>query len=370
MNLWLSVIILFLGIVPLYSQNTFKVFTSRYGDEISEEFAAEVRVYQKLSDSRWHCTVFDLKSEFKLTEYECTKILPDEKDGIVKLYYPNGTLSAEYTITKEVMSGPFKEYYLDGTLEVEGAYENDQKVGLWKYYYPNGLLHGRITYRNGDKVQWQYFAEDGKVIKKVYEDSGPEFPGGAYELYRFLSSMPYPPEMREKNVAGVVEISFVVDTNGKVANPTVRFSSDTAFSVSALQTFNNMPKWRPAYDKNRKVMAMSTLTFTFYPEKDIYQTLSSELRDAGIDAFENQKYVEAYKLFKEAVYLDPRKNRNILYLGVAALNINNIPEACKCFEYLYFRQLYKDAEQYIHYCDWQRYNSMPIPPGAYVVLPQ
>ncbi len=57
----------------------------------------------------------------------------------------------------------------------------------------------------------------------------------------FQASPSYPPEMRGKKVEGDVVLIFVVDADGKVANPRIESSTHTAFNAPAL---NAIKKWK------------------------------------------------------------------------------------------------------------------------------
>jgi hypothetical protein len=353
-----------------FSQNAFKVFTSRNGEEMPEEFATEIHVYEQLGEKNWHCVVYDVATKYRLKEYDCVSIMPDTITGFARRYWKGDLLIVESYFDKDVLNGSNKAYYLNGQLELEGNYENGVKVGTWKYYHPNGTLMGRVTFRNGEKLQWQYFTSDGKMIRTPVEDSGPEFPGGLYALQKFVSSAPYPAEMREKNVSGVVEIAFLIDSTGQAQSPTVRFFTDTAFAIAALEAFKNMPNWRPGYFHSRKVNVMLSLVFYFKaPAKNDYIPMSRELQTSGTNAFSAGEFEKAYQFFKEASYLNAFNNQNILYRAIAAINLKKIDEACQCAEYLYYKQGVGEAYKLLKYCDGPRFSGMPISMDTYIVLP-
>ncbi len=368
-----SLLTLFLIIAALpvaYSQNTFKIYTSRFGDEMPEEFATEIHVYEELGKNNWHCVVYDVLTQYRLEEYNCVSITPDTITGLSKRYWKGDILLVESNYEKNVRNGVLKTYYINGQLELEGQYENGVKVGLWKFYHPNGELLGRVTYRNGEKLQWQYFGADGKMIKRPFEDEAPQFPGGQGMLREYLSSVPYPANMKQKNMSGIVEVAFTIDSTGKAQSPTVRFSSDIAFANAALKAIEDMPLWRPGYSHGRKVNVMLSLAFYFRRTRENeYASMSRDLQNSGIDAFSNGDFNKAYQYFKEATYLNAYNNQNIMYLTIAAINLKKIDEACKCAEYLVYKQGVREAFKYLKYCDGPRFSGMPIPLDTYIVLP-
>lgn len=370
MRLLFTIVLIGGSILFGFAQNTFKVFTSRFNDEMPEEFATEIHVYEQLGEKRWHCVVFDASSKYRLKEYDCTSVMPDTITGLAKRYWKGDTLLVESYFSDNVLHGTNKTYYLNGQLELEGEYENGSKEGVWKYYYPNGELLGRVTYRKNEKLQWQYFGPDGKMVKRPYEDEAPQFPGGTSMLHQYLSSVPYPAEMRQKNISGVVEVAFLVDSTGRATSPTVRFATDTAFAIAALEAFKNMPKWRPGYFHSRKVNVMLSLAFYFKaPNKSEYLSLARDLQTTGTEAFAVGEFEKAYQYFKEASYLNAFNNQYILYRAIAAINLKKVDEACQCAEYLYYKQGIIEAYKYLKYCDGPRFSGMPMPMDTYIVLP-
>ena len=75
----------------------------------------------------------------------------------------------------------------------------------------------------------------------------PEFPGGREALKKFLAdNTKYPHQARERNVEGIVKVSFVVDENGNVID--VKLLNDIGHNCGkeAMRVVNSMPKWKPA----------------------------------------------------------------------------------------------------------------------------
>ncbi len=77
-------------------------------------------------------------------------------------------------------------------------------------------------------------------------DKEPEFPGGWRALLMFIGkSVQYPQSALENKISGVVWISFIVDSDGKVKNPAVAESIDPALDKEALRIVRTLPKWEP-----------------------------------------------------------------------------------------------------------------------------
>lgn len=83
-------------------------------------------------------------------------------DGIVKEYYKNGALLADYYYKGSKLEGTSKGYFQDGTLRGEWNYKNGKLDGTLKNYYPNGKIQVEIEYKNDKR--------DG--VTKTYNENG------------------------------------------------------------------------------------------------------------------------------------------------------------------------------------------------------
>ena len=87
--------------------------------------------------------------------------------GLIKAYYPSGTLESEFNYEQGTPQGPFKVYGESGTLSMEGVFKNGNLEGTAKEYYPSGKLEQETI------VQGK--STDGGLILEVrnYWDYGP-----------------------------------------------------------------------------------------------------------------------------------------------------------------------------------------------------
>lgn len=89
----------------------------------------------------------------------------------------------------------------------------------------------------------------------------PEFPGGTTALTDYLKEETiYPEQAREDSIQGRVLLSFVVEKDGSISNPTVVKSSGNnrrnpensdlfdQLDAEALRVLSQMPKWNPGMD--------------------------------------------------------------------------------------------------------------------------
>jgi TonB family protein len=82
----------------------------------------------------------------------------------------------------------------------------------------------------------------------VYEvvKTMPEFNGGFDALVNYLvTNVKYPEEAKKNNITGTVFVSFIVEKNGKVSNPSILKSANPLLDDEALRVVAAMPNWKP-----------------------------------------------------------------------------------------------------------------------------
>jgi antitoxin component YwqK of YwqJK toxin-antitoxin module len=92
-------------------------------------------------------------------------------EGVMKNYYPNGTLSHEHTYKGGLKNGAFTEYATNGALVKKGEYLNDAYHNLVTFYNQDGKKAYEGTYSNGvKKGTWRTYNESEQVEKEfVFE---------------------------------------------------------------------------------------------------------------------------------------------------------------------------------------------------------
>ena len=105
--------------------------------------------------------------------------------------------------------------------------------------------------------------EDAKGVFDVVEQM-PQFPGGAQELMRYLSmNIKYPQEAHQAGVMGRVIVTFVVEKDGSISEPTVIRSIHSSLDAEALRVISSMPKWEPGMQNGEPVRVKYTVPITF-----------------------------------------------------------------------------------------------------------
>lgn len=104
--------------------------------------------------------------------------------------------------------------------------------------------------------------------EKVYEmfdvQKPPVFPGGDAEMYKYIAAnLQYPALAKENYITGVVAITFVVDTDGKITNIQVIKDIGGGCGKEAMRLIQSMPVWTPGETGGQKVKVRYTLPIRF-----------------------------------------------------------------------------------------------------------
>jgi len=94
----------------------------------------------------------------------------------------------------------------------------------------------------------------------------PEFPGGAAEMYKFISkNIQYPQIEKENNIGGTVYVTFVVDKNGKINDvKTLRgVAGGPNLEKEAMRVVKMMPSWKSGKQNGREVSVQFNLPIKF-----------------------------------------------------------------------------------------------------------
>jgi TonB family protein len=125
-------------------------------------------------------------------------------------------------------------------------------------------------------------------------DKMPGFPGGERTMMNFIArSLKYPVIEQENGVQGKVEVTFVIDTNGKVKNPKVIRSVSPALDKEALRVIAILPDFIPAEKDGKKVNVYCTLPLSFRLEGEGFRKVGTE---KPIVVLDDQKLPEGFNL--------------------------------------------------------------------------
>jgi len=83
-------------------------------------------------------------------------------------------------------------------------------------------------------------------------DIMPEFPGGKTALKNFIAkNVKYPAVAEEKGIQGRVSLSFVVNTDGSIADIEIVGHLYPSLDEEAVRLVRSMPKWKPGMIQNQ-----------------------------------------------------------------------------------------------------------------------
>ncbi|MEX1132204.1 MAG: energy transducer TonB [Flavobacteriales bacterium] len=106
-------------------------------------------------------------------------------------------------------------------------------------------------------------AQDPNEPFTVVEEM-PQFPGGQEALFAYIGKeMKYPEDAVENGVQGVVYVTFVVETDGKISGARVLRGFFGECDKEALRVVSGMPNWIPGKQRGKEVRVQYNLPIRF-----------------------------------------------------------------------------------------------------------
>lgn len=108
----------------------------------------------------------------KLPDYQPDQVVEQgeyensRKQGIWKMFYPNGKTKSEIAYVNSRPNGYYKTYYENGELEEEGEWKNNRNVGKFVRKHPNGEVAQEFEFNESGKRdgEQKYYYEDGSIM--------------------------------------------------------------------------------------------------------------------------------------------------------------------------------------------------------------
>ncbi|HXS35191.1 MAG TPA: energy transducer TonB [Flavipsychrobacter sp.] len=119
------------------------------------------------------------------------------------------------------------------------------------YPQSSGKMHMKITH-SGNRTDTSYFSEP-EGMSGTYFDEFPKFRGDMQQYFR--SKMKYPEDAKKEGIHGNIEVSFVVDRQGKISNVHVSKKLFPSLDTEACRLVKAMPLWKPAMLKDKPIKA-------------------------------------------------------------------------------------------------------------------
>jgi len=105
-------------------------------------------------------------------------------------------------------------------------------------------------------------ATGGQVLARA--EVMPSFKGGKEALDKYLAeNLKYPAAAKASKTEGLVYVEFIVNTQGKVINPTILRGTSSDLDAEALRVVSSMPDWIPGKQDGKEVSVSFTLPVHF-----------------------------------------------------------------------------------------------------------
>jgi TonB family protein len=136
----------------------------------------------------------------------------------------------------------------------------DEEYNQSEYY----RSHSASNTRNGGAAMKKEDAEEDSGPVYTFVKEMPSFPGGDSERLKFLSkNIRYPQQAAENGIQGTVYVSFVVKSNGSLADIKIIQGIGGGCDEEALRVVKKMPVWKPGYQNGKKVEVLYTMAIKF-----------------------------------------------------------------------------------------------------------
>lgn len=98
----------------------------------------------------------------------------------------------------------------------------------------------------------------------TFAEQPAEFPGGMEALFAYLQkNTQYPPQAKDNNIEGKVQVQFVIEKDGSITDINVVRSKGWGMDEEAVRVVKSMPPWKPAKQNGKTVRLKFTLPITF-----------------------------------------------------------------------------------------------------------
>jgi len=149
-------------------------------------------------------------------------------------------------------------------IEEEGTVKNGKRDGAWKGTDKGRGITYTENYKDGALTEGKSVDKDGQAVSYTKRGIPPQFKGGLDAFGDYLSrSINYPTDAREKNIQGRVNVTFVVEKDGKVSDVQVTRSVSPSLDAEAVRVIKRSPKWEPGVQYGRPVRVIYSVPISF-----------------------------------------------------------------------------------------------------------
>jgi TonB family protein len=153
------------------------------------------------------------------------------------------------------------------------AVKNVCEVDYEYFFYKKNLISNKTVSFNINETNYtknelfdSKFRMDEVPLECVFStcEIMPEFPGGEYEMMKFIcQTLRYPQSCKENNISGKIFVNFVVNEQGKVIKVKVVKGAHPLLDKEAKRVVLMLPDFKPGMQDGKPVKVQFTIPINF-----------------------------------------------------------------------------------------------------------
>lgn len=189
------------------------------------------------------------------------------RDSIItnyEIWYENGKDKRKFTLNSDIDQKSLKKNLTQDKKYNYFYHINKYYNGELKTYWENGQIKRHDVFIDGKKKTGITWDQNGKSVEYYYYIVEPQFPGGEFELRKYIfNSIKYPELAIEYKIRGCVWVSFDIEKDGSLSNIKIAKSVAKILDDEAIRVIKSMPNWDPGKEdgENFKCFYMMPINF-------------------------------------------------------------------------------------------------------------
>jgi TonB family protein len=149
-----------------------------------------------------------------------------------------------------------------------GYYKNGYKDGNWTGKSLKTTAHYEEVYSNGDFISGKSIADDGTEHEYTALEVKPEPIKGISHFYKHIANNFRQSDIAfKKNIHGKIIVEFVVEKDGSIVEVEIKKGLGYGLDEEAIRVVSSYDKWKPAYQRGRKVRCKFSIPISIQPSK-------------------------------------------------------------------------------------------------------
>jgi TonB family protein len=224
--------------------------------QLSDE---EIRSYMDFDRLLADKKLADGKSRYHYLKWVAPAIVLTALVGWLFFNYPPETVEQ----SKNVIVGDVET---ETATSSEPAPSNEKAVASPQKEEPKNVEKSNVESSPANRHENIPQGSEEKTTADIYVQAEPV--KGYSDLYAYFNSnLVYPSDALKDSIQGVETVSFVVNTEGKPENITIKQSLGEPFEKEARRLIENMPLWKPATLNGKPVSSQMSIPLTFQIQK-------------------------------------------------------------------------------------------------------